>query len=144
MMAPLMVYGIEPGQIASYHDAYGPQRAAEQPPVDTSELWCQHCNNRRAEPNRARNAMRIISFVGTGNYQAANYTFDGQQIITTCYCIEAIVTLLKHNGTHIDDIVFIATKESWDRHGALITSTLSPNSIRHRHIPTEQGHSELW
>ncbi|MBY0523614.1 MAG: TM1812 family CRISPR-associated protein [Gemmataceae bacterium] len=85
--------------------------------------------------------MRLVSFLGTGNYGETTYSFETQPC-RTCYVAHALATL-----TRPREIRLVATTEAWNQHGSALSDTLAaaglPVPIRVS-IPTEGAPQQLW
>ena len=85
--------------------------------------------------------MRLISFLGTGNYGETTYTFDSRSCRTQ-YVAHALASFTRPN-----EIRLIATAEAWSRHGDALALGLSnsghpvPEQVR---VPTGGEPQQLW
>lgn len=85
--------------------------------------------------------MRLISFVGTGNYGETSYSFEGATARTR-YVAHALASFLRPDEIHL-----IATVEAWGQHGATLTQTLiesgHPQPVRVQ-VGTTGEPQNLW
>lgn len=85
--------------------------------------------------------MRLISFLGTGNYGETAYTFDGKTCRTR-YVAQALASFIQPS-----EIRLIATTEAWNQHGDALAQRLSvsghptPERVS---IPTGGESHQLW
>lgn len=85
--------------------------------------------------------MRLISFLGTGNYGETTYAFDGKT------CRTRFVVHGLANITQPDEIRIIATTEAWDAHGNALAQELSGSKHpvpKQVHVPTGGEPQQLW
>lgn len=88
--------------------------------------------------------MRLISFLGTGNYSATTYRFNQDSIreLNTRYIVAALATFLQ-----ADSIVILATKQAYDSHAQALSIELERLGLPApdiRHIPSGGSTEELW
>ncbi|MFQ3582164.1 TM1812 family CRISPR-associated protein [Chloracidobacterium validum] len=85
--------------------------------------------------------MRLMSFLGTGNYNETTYLFENQSHQTR-YVACALASLAKPEEIHL-----IATTEAWNQHGKTLTQELSaagqpvPQRVD---VPTGGESQQLW
>jgi CRISPR-associated protein Csx16 len=85
--------------------------------------------------------MRLISFLGTGDYRETTYSFGGSTCRTR-YVAHALATF-----TRPSEIRLIATTEAWEEHGATLAQVLSdsghpyPSQVP---VPTGGEAQQLW
>lgn len=85
--------------------------------------------------------MRLISFLGTGNYGETTYTFNSRSCRTR-YVAHALASFTRPN-----EICLIATAEAWSQHGDALALELSnsghpvPEQVR---VPTGGEPQQLW
>lgn len=85
--------------------------------------------------------MRLISFLGTGNYGETSYQFNSDSC-RTCYVAEALASSVQP-----EEICLIATAEAWEKHGTVLSqrlksySTTEPQQIP---VPTGGEPQQLW
>jgi CRISPR-associated protein Csx16 len=85
--------------------------------------------------------MRLISFLGTGDYRETTYAFDGATCRTR-YVAHALASFTRPN-----EIRLIATAEAWNQHGNALAQGLSgsghpvPEQVR---VPTGGEPQQLW
>jgi CRISPR-associated protein Csx16 len=90
---------------------------------------------------KVRLVVRLISFLGTGNYGETTYAFDGKTRQTR-YVAQALASFM-----HPNEIRVIATTEAWSEHGDALAQKLSdigqpaPEQIL---IPTGGESHHLW
>jgi len=85
--------------------------------------------------------MRLISFLGTGNYGETTYSFE-EQTCRTRYVAHALASFTKPN-----EIRLIATDEAWSQHGNALVQVLSDsgNPVPERvSVPTGGESQQLW
>ncbi len=85
--------------------------------------------------------MRLVSFLGTGNYEATTYSFEGNTCRTR-YVAHALASL-----TRPREIFLIATTEAWNQHGAALAQELSAADLpvpERLPIPTGGEPEQLW
>ncbi|MCS6852474.1 MAG: TM1812 family CRISPR-associated protein [Gemmataceae bacterium] len=85
--------------------------------------------------------MRLVSFLGTGNYGETIYNLEGQTHRTR-YVVEALTRFLRPQ-----EISVIATEEAWNQHGLALTSLLQADghpSPRRVPVPTGGEPHQLW
>lgn len=85
--------------------------------------------------------MRLISFVGTGNYGETTYSFEGKTCCTK-YVAHALATFIQPREIHL-----IATVEAWDQHGASLSTILTSAGLpapRRISVPTGGEPENLW
>ncbi|HPY39262.1 MAG TPA: TM1812 family CRISPR-associated protein, partial [Thiolinea sp.] len=85
--------------------------------------------------------MRLITFLGTGNYAETCYTFDGQECQTR-YVAAALATFLQ-----ADEITVLATEQAYTSHAQGLTDELVHLQLPHptiRRIPSGGNTEELW
>lgn len=85
--------------------------------------------------------MRLITFLGTGNYAETRYTFNGQECQTR-YVAAALATFLQ-----ADEITVLATEQAYASHAQGLIDELErlqlPRPIIRR-IPSGGNTEELW
>lgn len=84
---------------------------------------------------------RLISFLGTGNYQRTAYQF-GDAKVSSCYVAACLAKILD-----VDEVVILATDEAWEKHGTSLTEALrnlGRPSPERRAIPKGSEEAELW
>jgi CRISPR-associated protein Csx16 len=85
--------------------------------------------------------MRLISFLGTGNYGETTYSFAGSTCRTR-YVAYALASFTRPN-----EIRLIATAEAWQQHGNALAQELSgsghpaPEQVS---VPTDGEPQQLW
>jgi CRISPR-associated protein Csx16 len=85
--------------------------------------------------------MRLISFLGTGNYGETTYSFESSTCRTR-YVAHALASFTRPN-----EIRLIATAEAWNQHGDALAQGLSdsghpvPEQVR---VPTGGEPQQLW
>jgi CRISPR-associated protein Csx16 len=85
--------------------------------------------------------MRVISFLGTGNYGETTYSFESSTCRTR-YVAHALASFTRPN-----EIRLIATAEAWNQHGDALAQGLSgsghpvPEQVR---VPTGGEPQQLW
>jgi CRISPR-associated protein Csx16 len=85
--------------------------------------------------------MRLISFLGTGNYGETTYSFESSTCRTR-YVAHALASFIRPN-----EIRLIATAEAWNQHGDALAQGLSdsghpvPEQVR---VPTGGEPQQLW
>lgn len=85
--------------------------------------------------------MRLISFLGTGNYGETTYSFENNAFRTR-FVAHALASFTQPN-----EICLIATSEAWTQHGDTLTQELScsklpaPELVR---VPTGGEPQQLW
>lgn len=85
--------------------------------------------------------MRLISFLGTGNYGETTYSFESSTCRTR-YVAHALASFTRPN-----EIRLIATAEAWNQHGHALAQGLSnsghpvPEQVR---VPTGGEPQQLW
>ena len=85
--------------------------------------------------------MRLISFLGTGNYGETTYSFK-EKTCRTKYVAHALASFTKPN-----EIRLIATNEAWQQHGEALTQALTgsghpaPERVS---VPTGGEPQHLW
>lgn len=85
--------------------------------------------------------MRLISFLGTGNYGETTYSFE-DNTCRTKYVAHALASFTRPN-----EIRLIATAEAWNHHGDVLGRELSdsghsvPEQVR---VPTGGEPQQLW
>ncbi|MCZ2340774.1 MAG: TM1812 family CRISPR-associated protein [Bacteroidales bacterium] len=85
--------------------------------------------------------MRLISFLGTGNYGETNYSFENHTCRTR-YVTHALASFIQPS-----EIDLIATVEAWKQHGETLTQILSdagfpvPEQVS---VPTGGESQQLW
>jgi CRISPR-associated protein Csx16 len=85
--------------------------------------------------------MRLISFLGTGNYGETTYSFESSTYRTR-YVAHALASFTRPN-----EIRLIATAEAWNQHGDALAQGLSdsghpvPEQVR---VPTGGEPQQLW
>lgn len=85
--------------------------------------------------------MRLISFLGTGNYGETTYSFEGKTCRTR-YVVRALASF-----TQPTEIRLIATAEAWNQHGNNLVQELvgaghpTPEQV---HVPTGGEPEQLW
>jgi CRISPR-associated protein Csx16 len=87
---------------------------------------------------------RLVTFLGTGNYQPSTYLLDDVEHLSA-YFQSAICKRYAPDG--LDEICVLATKESQEKHASGLTNVIADVcSIRPRFIPIASGsnESELW
>ncbi|MEN9501708.1 MAG: hypothetical protein RI964_993 [Pseudomonadota bacterium] len=85
--------------------------------------------------------MRLISFLGTGNYAETIYTFNDKQSRTR-YIAAALSEFFK-----VDSIIILATKEAYSAHAKGLSDELERLSLPKpdiRTIPSGGATEELW
>ena len=85
--------------------------------------------------------MRLISFLGTGNYAETVYTFNEQECKTR-YIAAALSEFFK-----VDSIIILATKEAYSTHAKGLSDELERLSLPQadiRTIPSGGATEELW
>lgn len=85
--------------------------------------------------------MRLISFLGTGNYSDTNYSFESSTCQTR-YVAHALASLKRPN-----EIRLIATAEAWSQHGHNVTEVLTSaghTNVKQVEIPTTGDSDNLW
>jgi CRISPR-associated protein Csx16 len=85
--------------------------------------------------------MRLISFLGTGNYTETTYSFE-EQTYRTQYVAHALAAI-----TQPQEIRLIATDEAWNQHGNALTQVLSGSghAVPERvSVPTGGESQQLW
>lgn len=85
--------------------------------------------------------MRLITFLGTGNYAETCYTFNGQECQTR-YVAAALATFLQ-----ADDITVLATEQAHTSHAQGLTEELERLQLPHptiQRIPSGGNTEELW
>jgi CRISPR-associated protein Csx16 len=85
--------------------------------------------------------MRLISFLGTNDYQPTSYVFDGEPV-STRYLTFALATIFRPR-----EISLIATNEAWSTHGENLSTLLSDNDFpmpRQVLVPTSAEEKDLW
>ena len=86
--------------------------------------------------------MRLISFLGTGNYDQATYVFDREPPVSTRYIAFALATIFRPT-----EISLITTNEAWPTHGENLSNLLSENGFpvpRQALVPTSAEEKDLW
>jgi len=86
--------------------------------------------------------MRIVSFLGTGNYQQVTYVWNGRMASPTPFVVCALAELA--GASQVD---LLATPEAWGKHGAALEEALINAGLpapRRVDIPTARTDSELW
>lgn len=85
--------------------------------------------------------MRLISFLGTGNYGETIYSFESSTCRTR-YVTQALASFTRPNEIHL-----IATAEAWTQHGDALAQGLTnsghpvPEQVR---VPTGGEPQQLW
>jgi CRISPR-associated protein Csx16 len=85
--------------------------------------------------------MRLISFLGTGNYSETTYSFEN----STCrarYVAHALASFTRPN-----EIRLIATTEAWNQHGQQVSALLKDcghTNVNPSSIPTTGERDNLW
>ena len=85
--------------------------------------------------------MRLISFLGTGNYGETTYSFE-EQTCRTRYVAYALASFTKPN-----EIRLIATDEAWSLHGDALAQELSKSGHpepQRVSVPTGGKPQQLW
>ncbi len=85
--------------------------------------------------------MRLISFLGTGNYGDTSYFFE-QQTCTTRFVAQALASF-----TQPKEIRLIATTEAWNQHGSELAQVLTASghpAPEQVHVPTGGEPQQLW
>jgi CRISPR-associated protein Csx16 len=85
--------------------------------------------------------MRLVSFLGTGNYGETTYSFE-EQTCRTRYVAHALASF-----TQPREIRLIATDEAWNQHGNTLTQVLtdSGHPVPERvAVPTGGEPQQLW
>ncbi|SRR5579885_53279 len=94
-----------------------------------------------ATGQEVRGFMRLISFLGTGNYGETTYFFENSTCRTR-YVAHALASFTRPN-----EIRLIATAEAWNQHGDALAQGLSdsghpvPEQVR---VPTGGEPQQLW
>jgi CRISPR-associated protein Csx16 len=94
-----------------------------------------------ANDQEVRVSMRLISFLGTGNYGETTYSFESRTCRTR-YVAQALASFIRPN-----EIRLIATAEAWNQHGDALAQRLSgsghpvPEQVR---VPTGGEPQQLW
>lgn len=85
--------------------------------------------------------MRLITFLGTGNYAETRYAFNEQECQTR-YVAAALATFLQ-----VDEITVLATQQAYDSHAHGLTQELERLQLPHPTIltiPSGGNTEELW
>jgi CRISPR-associated protein Csx16 len=85
---------------------------------------------------------RLVTFLGLGRYEPAEYEFQGQRAIKTPYVCHALAELVDPS-----DIAVLATEEAEQLHGAALQEALRAGNFpapRFVRIPAGQTPAELW
>lgn len=85
--------------------------------------------------------MRLITFLGTGNYAETRYAFNGQECQTR-YVAAALATFLQ-----ADEITVLATEQAYASHAQGLTEELERLQLPHPtilRIPSGGNTDELW
>lgn len=85
--------------------------------------------------------MRLISFLGTGNYKETTYAFE-DKTYRTCYVAHALAKF-----TQPREIYLIATTEAWDQHGEALAKQLGQEGLpipQQVQVPTGGAPQHLW
>lgn len=85
--------------------------------------------------------MRLITFLGTGNYAETRYAFNGQEC-QTHYVAAALATFLQ-----ADEITVLATEQAYASHAQGLTEELERLQLPHPtilSIPSGGNTDELW
>ena len=85
--------------------------------------------------------MRLISFLGTGNYGETTYSFE-EQTCRTRYVAYALASFTKPN-----EIRLIATEQAWSQHGDALAQELSKSGHpepQRVSVPTGGESQHLW
>ncbi|MDY6991954.1 MAG: CRISPR-associated protein Csx16 [Pseudomonadota bacterium] len=85
--------------------------------------------------------MRLISFLGTGQYGTTQYTFNAQHC-ETCYVAAAMAHFIKPT-----EIIILATKEAEEKHGKGLRAEierLQLAELEFQNIPYGGNTEELW
>ncbi len=85
--------------------------------------------------------MRLISFLGTGNYGETTYAFENSTCRTR-YVAHALASFTRPN-----EICLIATAEAWGQHGPTLAELLTKSghtTTRQVTIPTTGEPANLW
>jgi len=84
---------------------------------------------------------RLISFLGTGNYQRATYEFEGKRI-ASCYVAASLSQLLE-----VDEVFILATDQAWNKHGTPLSEAFRHQGLappQRKAIPSGSRETELW
>lgn len=96
-----------------------------------------------AEAGSEQRHRRLVSFLGTGNYQPTRHRFpDGSLGAETRYACRAIAEFV-----HADEIAIIATTEAQDAHGKKLAEKLCQANLPtpdFHPIPKGESEAELW
>ena len=85
--------------------------------------------------------MRLISFLGKGNYAETSYKFENNTVRTR-YIAHALATFVQPGEIHL-----VATTEAWNQHGAALTEILTAAQLPtplHVSVPTGGEPEQLW
>lgn len=85
--------------------------------------------------------MRLVTFLGTGNYSETTYSFEGAECQTR-YVAAALATFLE-----VESIVVLATKQAFDSHALGVTNELKRLGLpepKIQLIPSGGTTEELW
>lgn len=80
--------------------------------------------------------MKLISIIGTGNYQPTRYTFNGKCASASIYVQAALKELFEP-----DSIVVLMTAEAKEKHGYGLAKHITYTELP---IPTGKTEDELW
>ena len=83
--------------------------------------------------------MKLISFVGTTDYKAATYCFEGNEFTSRYFPVVAA------RAFQPDELLLVATREAYDMHFESIADEVSEmTSVVPVRIPSGTQESELW
>ncbi|GIX28419.1 MAG: hypothetical protein KatS3mg123_2300 [Burkholderiales bacterium] len=107
---------------------------------DTSWSRGQSAATRQSDRIKRAELMRLISFLGTGDYQPVRYVWD-ERVYESSYVAEALVKL-----AGIRSAVILATEKAEQKHGERLSQVLRALGVECRFERIREGRSneELW
>ncbi|WP_148259922.1 TM1812 family CRISPR-associated protein [Isosphaera pallida] len=92
-------------------------------------------------------SIRLISFLGTGNYENACYRWNNESY-SSKYVVFAIAKMLQNIESQKNiEVVLLATDKAWQAHGQSVCDTFAQADLptpQRRTIPDGASQDELW
>lgn len=102
---------------------------------------------------QAAKSVRLVAFLGTGNYQQTVYQWGGSEqdghafSHASCYATEAICQMLLRQNRTVDQVRILCTDKAWETHGIGLSEAIRKvlgKPPTPRSIPDGKNQKELW
>lgn len=92
--------------------------------------------------------MKLVTFLGTGNYQLASYQlFNTSPSVATCYVQVAFCDIWANSAAPVEQIDVIATEQAKEKHGASLQANLAAchfPDAQFRIVPRGESNADFW